>query len=67
MCVTWMCECELWKAKQLHRSFPKVHRIFKDMKSLASGRGYDYISEQSAPVEAVAMASEVLCLYGWLR
>ena len=45
-----MCESERWKAKQLHKSFPEVPRIFSDMKALASGRAYDYITEAASSV-----------------
>ncbi|CAE7193572.1 unnamed protein product [Symbiodinium sp. CCMP2592] len=47
-----MCEQTRWKAEQLHRSFPHVKHIFSDMKDLACGRAYDYITQASADVES---------------
>ena len=49
-----MCESEKWKAQMLHDAFPHVPHVFSDMKELPSGRGFDYVSKQSAPVPKVA-------------
>lgn len=57
-----MCENERWKAKQLHKSFPQVPHIFSDMKDLATGRAYDFITEAAAEVPKVGVTQLLLSI-----